>query len=106
MGKELLVALCGDLWFDEHIERVKDLKPDVVLWPVYTDFNVNEWNSSMKYDYAAQAGRCCDTVLYVNSVCLDREGEEIAKGGAALFQHGRIIQDLPAGKEAILLVEI
>ena len=45
-------------------------------------------------------------VLYVNSVCLDREGHEIARGGAAYFQDGKIKRQTPAGEESILYVRL
>lgn len=106
MGRDFLVGLCGDLWFDKNIDQVKQLRPDVVLWPVYTDFNFNEWNNSVKYEYASQANKFCDTVLYVNSFCKDKEGDEFTKGGSALFRNGNISQEIPSGSEGILLVEI
>ena len=106
MGKKVLIGLCGDLWFDENVDKVKQLNPDIVLWPVYTDFHPDEWNTAEKYEYAAQANKFCDMVLYVNSVCKDKEGDEIARGGSAFFENGNIRQEIPSGKEAILLVEI
>ena len=106
MGKKVVIGLCGDLWYDENVDRVNQLNPDVVFWPVYTDFNSNEWNTSEKYEYASQASKFCDMVLYVNSVCKDKEGFEIARGGSAFFENGNIRQETPSGKETILLVEI
>lgn len=105
-GRNIAVGLCGDLWFDENIDDMKQLRPDVVFWPVYTDFNFNKWNTSMKYEYASQASKFAETVLYVNSFCRDKEGIEFAKGGSALFQNGSISQETPSGKEDVLIVEI
>ena len=105
-GKKLAVGLCGDLWYEENVEQMKQLEPDAVFWPVYTDFSFREWNNSIKQEYAEQAGKVCDTVLYVNSLCLDKVGEEYARGGAALFRNGAICQELPAGREGILFVEL
>ena len=45
-------------------------------------------------------------MLYVNSLCLDKEGDDIAKGGAALFLDGSVIKEIPSGKEDILVVEV
>ena len=102
----MVVGLCGDLWFDESIDHIKVLNPDVVLWPVYTDYNFHEWNNTIKYEYALQANLVCDTVLYVNSYCKDKEGNEIAKGGSALFQRGEISVEIPSGIEGVLVVEV
>lgn len=98
--------MCGDLWYDENIYEVKQLHPDIVFWPVYTDFNCNEWNESIKYEYATQAGKVGSTVLYVNSFCIDKNTDEIAKGGAALFRNGNIDKEIPSGKEDVLVIEI
>lgn len=106
MDKKIAVGLCGDFWFDTNINEVKQLLPDVVFWPVYTDFNYNEWNTSIKYEYAEQAGELGGNVLYVNSVCKDKENDDIAKGGSILFIDGKISQEIPAGKEDVLLVVV
>lgn len=105
-GQKVVTGLCGDLWFDENIDAINRLKPDVVFWPVYTDYDCDEWNHEVKHEYAEQAGKIDAKVLYVNSVCLDKEGDEIAKGGAALFEKGIIKKEIPSGKEGVLIVEI
>ena len=102
--KEFAVGLCGDMWDDENVRQMKDLNADVVLWPVYTDFNYEEWNNTIKDEYAEQAGLFGHNVMYVNSVCLGREGQEIARGGAAYFLDGKIEYQTPAGKESILYI--
>jgi N-carbamoylputrescine amidase len=86
--------------------KIKSLLPDVVFWPVYTDFNCNEWNESMKYEYAEQAGKVGGKVMYVNSYCKDRDGDEIARGGSVLFHDGVIVKEIPSGKEDVLVVEV
>ena len=106
MDRKIAIGLCGDFWFDTNINEVKKLLPDVVFWPVYTDFNYNEWNTSIKYEYAEQAGRIGGNVLYVNSVCKDKEGDDIARGGSVLFIDGKISKEIPLGKEDILFVEV
>ena len=103
---EFAVGLCGDLWDDENVKSMKNLDVEIVLWPVYTDFNYTEWNESIKKEYAEQAFLFGHNVLYVNSVCLDREGYEIARGGAAYFLDGNIKCETPAGEESILYVKI
>lgn len=106
LGQKVAVGLCGDLWFDENIETINALNPEVVLWPVYTDYNYEEWNTAVKLEYAEQAGKLSGTVLYVNSVCLDKEDEEIARGGAVLFRNGDIVKEIPSGEETVLVVEV
>ena len=105
-GRILSVGLCGDFWDDRFCEQEKQLKADIVLWPVYTDFNYNVWNSSMKYEYAGQSEKIGDRILYVNSVCEETEAEEIARGGAVYFSDGRIVTEVAAGTENVLIVDI
>ena len=106
LDKSITVGLCGDLWFDENINAINQLHPDVVFWPVYTDYNYIEWNTSMKHEYADQAGKLDGKILYVNSVCTYKDEDEIARGGAALFINGTIEKEIPSGQEDILFVEI
>lgn len=106
MNKKIAVALCGDLWYTENADAMKILGPDVVFWPVYTDFNWQKWNNEIKFEYAAQAQKACERVLYVNAYCKDKEGDEIARGGAALFENGLITKEIPSGKEDILIIDI
>lgn len=106
LGKKAAVGLCGDFWYEETIARLNDLKPDIVWWPVYTDYSASEWNRTAKLEYAKQAGKLNVPVLYVNSVCLDQaDACGAARGGAALFENGFIKEELPAGQEGILIVE-
>lgn len=106
MENTIAVGLCGDFWYDSNINAAKQLHPDIVFWPVYTDYNYNEWNICTKLEYAGQAGLIGGKVLYVNSVCLDKEADEIARGGAVLFVDGQIEAEVPAGQEDVLLIEV
>lgn len=106
LNKSISVALCGDLWYEENCIQMKNLNSDIVLWPVYTDFNYQEWNENIKYEYAEQAEKCGNKVLYVNSHCLDRSSYDIARGGAVLFNQGEIESEIPAGEEGVLIVEV
>jgi len=39
-------------------------------------------------------------------VCLSGNEEELAKGGAVCFLDGQIKEELPAGKEGVLMVQV
>ena len=105
-GKKVVIALCGDLWDDDNICKINALNPDVIWWPVYTDYNFNEWNNSVKNEYAEQVSKLSAPILYVNSLCIDKaDEEEIAKGGAVLFDGGTIKEEIASGKGGILIVE-
>lgn len=103
-GLSISVGLCGDMWDNENTNKMKKLAPDIVLWPVYTDYNFKEWNNHIKYEYAAQSKLFADKVLLVNSVCLDKNEIDTSKGGAIYFEKGIIKSEIKAGEENILLV--
>ena len=104
-NKTFTVGLCGDLWNEDNVNVVSNLSSDYLLWPVYTDFNYDKWNNVEKNEYAMQAKKFNKLTLYVNSYCLDGD-DEIAKGGAAVFKDGMIINEIPSGKEDVLIIKI
>jgi len=53
-----------------------------------------------------KGAKACAKVLYVNPYCLDKEGEEIARGGSAYFVNGTIASEVPSSEESVLFVEI
>ena len=85
---------------------MKALNADVVLWPVWCDYKADEWNNSIKYEYAEQAGLCGDCVLLVNPYCADTEETDAAAGGAVYFKRGSIAADMPSGNSGAIIVEI
>ena len=101
-GKRISIGLCGDLWDDENVKKIRKTGPEIVLWPVYLDYPIQKW-ASEKHDYALRAKEICRHVLLVNSLC---DGEDRAKGGAIYLRDGIIAEELPGGKEGILTVEI
>ncbi|WP_287449592.1 carbon-nitrogen hydrolase family protein [Sellimonas sp.] len=105
-GKKFAIGLCGDLWAEGRPEEMKALNVDIVLWPVWCDYKAADWNEKIRYEYAGQAAKCGNIVLYVNPFCADPGVADAASGGAAYFQNGQIIKDMPAGERGILIVEI
>lgn len=105
-GRSISTGLCGDLWYDDNVRAMRALDADIVLWPVYTDFNFAAWNQSIKFEYAEQAKGIGGCVLLVNSVCLEADIPEIARGGAACFHDGRIVCEVAAGAESVLEVAV
>lgn len=100
------VGICGDFWDDRNIESVNQLNPQLIFWPVYTDFNPNDWNVEIKFEYAQQTNKFNSPVLYVNSVCTDSDWQQLSKGGAALFNQGQILSEVPSGKEQVLILDL
>ena len=106
MNKRITIGLCGDLWYDENIDSINELNPDIVLWPVYTDYNYDEWNKKIKYEYLEQANRINAKVLLVNSYCKNKNDIDIARGGALYISNKNIVDEVLSGKEDILIVEV
>lgn len=96
-GKEMTVALCGDLW--EFPERFRT--DHLLLWPVYVNYSVEEWNNGVLEEYAAQAALAAKDVLMVNPI----DEEPVNHGGAFRFQNGRTEERLPFDREGILIVD-
>lgn len=105
-NKTITIGLCGDLWYDENIDIINKLNPDIVLWPVYTDYNYNEWNTNIKYEYLEQASKINAEVLLVNSYCKNKNDIDTAKGAALYISNKEIKDEVPSGKEDILIVEL
>ncbi len=105
LDKTICVALCGDLWYVDNLEKIKKLKKDIVLWPVYCDYDADEWNEEIKYDYREEVKEL-GNVLLVNSYCLDSDNKELAKGGCCYYKDGKIKADSKAGIEDVLIIEI
>lgn len=108
LGKCLVMGLCGDLWTPGRPEELQALAPDILLWPVWCDYDPEDWNAGIKLEYARQAALCGRNVLLVNPVCKtpSPEGTPLAAGGAAWFRDGVIVKELPAGEAGVLLLEL
>ena len=96
------LALCGDLWDENILKAYQEKNIDILIWPLYVDYDPIKWNKSIKYEYASQAKRICDKVLIVNPYSFDRNS---AKGGSLYSYKGKIIKSIDDGKEGCLLVE-
>ena len=105
-GKTFSIGLCGDLWTDGRPEEMKALNADVVLWPVWCDYKADEWNTSIKFEYAEQAAPCGKNVFLVNPFCADPNLEGCAAGAGAHFRDGLIVVERPAGTAGILIADI
>lgn len=98
--KNCLIALCGDLW--DYPERFCQ-EADLLFWPVFVNFSVEEWITNELADYIQQANTVCSDVLFVNSIV---NGDEPAFGGCYHFVNGNVKEALPMGEEGLLIVNI
>lgn len=97
-GKKMKVALCGDLW--EYPERFKT--DNLLIWPVYLNFERDEWENGLPGDYARQASMAAKDVLMVNPI----DYEPVSHGGSFHFRNGSVADRIALDEEDILVVDI
>lgn len=103
MGVKIVVEICGDLWFEDNIKKINELAPDIILWPLYIDYSLNEWRDVAEVEYKHQAAKLKAPTLMVNSYMNDSIG---AIGGAYHFSKGEIKSSVPLGRVGELTIEI
>lgn len=97
------VGLCGDMWYDDNIQLVNNVYHDILLWPVFIDYDIDSWNNTALTEYTMQAGKIGGKVLLINSISTSCS---IAHGGAFYFDKGELIDQVPLGTQGILVVEV
>lgn len=97
-GKRFAMALCGDLW-DKR--EAFCLGADVLLWPIYCDYSITEWQNGTTGEYAWQCQGVAPVTCMVNAIC-----PPTGHGGCWLFEHGEVKAQLAPGNEGLLLVEV
>ena len=98
-GRQMRVALCGDLW--EYPARFRT--QGILLWPVYVDYTVNEWVSGEILEYAKQASLAAADTLLINSISDDPDGSH---GGALHFREGAVSSSHPFDRQGILYITL
>lgn len=93
----ITIALCGDMW--DCPEKFKS--NDLLIWPVYVNFTIEEWKDE-EIEYAKQALLACSNTLMINSLSENPN----CYGGCFNFKDGEIKNKLDYNIEAILTIEI
>ncbi|MCR5823494.1 MAG: carbon-nitrogen hydrolase family protein [Lachnospiraceae bacterium] len=96
-GKKMMVGLCGDLW--EYPEKFRT--NDLLLWPVYVNFELEEWEQEL-LEYAEQAAGVADETLMINPI----DDDPVNLGGSFYFRKGEVVERSPFDTEKVLIVEI
>ena len=91
-------ALCGDLW--DYPERFKT--EHLLIWPVYVNYSLEEWENGILDEYAEQALLVSRDTLMINPI--DRNPAN--HGGAFRFQNGTVTERIPYDEERILIADI
>lgn len=96
-GYIFTTAICGDLWFEDNINKISNMYFDVLLWPLYIDYRIEEWKEEGIFDYALQVKKIKSNILMINSII---HGE--ANGGCVVFEKGWIKDKSDMGLERVL----
>ena len=96
-GLEMSISLCGDLWDAPERFRTEHL----LIWPVYVNYSVEDWEDGVLEEYAAQAALAARDVLMINP--LDRD--PVNHGGSFRFREGKVTERTAFDEERILIVE-
>ncbi len=96
--KTMMLALCGDLW--EFPERFRT--EHLLIWPVYVNYSVEEWDQGTLDEYAAQAALAAPDVLMVNPL----DADPVNHGGSFRFRDGKTAARIPFDREDILIVDV
>jgi len=98
------VLICGDLWEDHLLKAIADLDAHVecILWPVHTDYSIDEWEGGVRKEYIERASILGAHVFFVNNYV---QHEDLAKGGAYVWYQGRELAALSPGHPGRLLFD-
>lgn len=105
------IFICGDLFEEELIEKIKELEPDWLLFPFARSFDDHSWNQERwdkeeKHKYAKQVRKAGVTTFMVNYLGNEKMNDYSFGGAMVVSKDGNIISDFPLGKEGILFIEL
>ena len=95
-GKKIMVGLCGDLW--DYPGRFKT--DNLLIWPVYVNFELDEWNQET-LEYAEQAAGIADDVLMINPI----DNDPVNHGGSFYFRKGQLVERSSFDTEGVLIID-
>ena len=109
----MAIIICGDLWNDKVVQRLQEIKPDMLFHLYARCFsdgsrNQEKWNNEEIPEFSNQvkkAGIKTFSVSYLSSSGLPAEGETM--GGAMIFaSDGALQSQYPLGKSGILYYDM
>jgi predicted amidohydrolase len=109
---DIAIAICGDLFDDSILARVRQAAPDYLLWPIsrgFEDgsFDQTRWDRQEEALYIARAAQTGATTLMVNQIDDPVLFEAPCFGGALVVSRsGDVAARWPLGKPGILRVDV
>jgi N-carbamoylputrescine amidase len=104
--------LCGDLFDDDLVQRVRTLELDWLLFPFARSFADGAcdqacWDRQELGEYAERVRMAGVTTLLVNSLCGDDLQDDGTFGGAWVISGaGEVLAQQPLGQDGLLLVTL
>ena len=106
------ILICGDLFDDAVVDRVRALRPDWLLFPFarcFGDRSVDQarWDRDEVPEYTHRASMTGATCLMVNYLAGEDLPDDGSFGGAMVVSaDGEIIERLPLGQTGLLVVDL
>lgn len=102
--------ICGDLFDDELIQRIRILRPDWLLHPIARCFldgsyNQERWDREEKPEYAKRVKQAGVTTLMTNYLT-DKDFDGYFGGAMVVSSNGAVVDSFPLGKVGILMVDL
>jgi len=104
--------ICGDIWDDAIVARLREIAPDYVLFPFSRNFgdgsfDQERWDREEESDHAARAALLGATTLMVNGLEDPGLTEYPSFGGALVASaQGKLVCRWPLGVPGILYAEV
>ncbi|MCU0606480.1 MAG: carbon-nitrogen hydrolase family protein [Candidatus Edwardsbacteria bacterium] len=103
-------AICGDLFNDDVVARLRDLRPQWLLYPFARGFNdyswdQGRWDRSEKAEYLSRVKQAGITTLMANSLAIEEMGGDFG-GAMAVRGDGTVLAEHPLGKAGMVVIDI
>lgn len=109
---KMAVAICGDLFDDGIVERIRNLRPEVLLWLVARNFSDGSfdqarWDQEEEPQYIARAAMSGCTTLMVNALEYGPPEMYPSFGGAMVVNSaGKVTARHSVGRPGVLYYEV
>jgi len=99
MDKTIVIALCGDLWYQENTDAINEIEKDFVIWPSHLDYSIEMWEKE-KNEHLQMSSKVNVPTLFINNI------SSTSLGGCRYYDKGRVMEELPMGSSGFLLLDI
>lgn len=100
-NSKCLISICGDLWTDEYIENIKEMKFDTIIWPLYISYSKEDWNTYEKSEYARKIAEIGKRTVLINS-----EDDEAIGSLVDFSCEGEIIHEAKLPSEKMIYLSL